>query len=136
VTPEQELSALLDTLREDCLEWRGLFGQRCLEVSRRQGSRAVTPVAELLATHRENYVRLHCVYLLTNIESQEATAAITAALDLPLDDEVLEQIFEDAAGSAWLRAHAPFLSKARGLFPRWPNPSLREFLLRIDGDVH
>jgi len=135
MTRDEEIAAMLDTVQDDTNEWIGDFGRMCLKILQAQGPRAVAAVAELMATAPENYVKLNCCYLLSHADTSEAADALAAILDRPLDDEVLEQIFEDAADWPSLRAHAGLVAKARALYPRWSNPSLRDFLRRVGDEV-
>jgi len=132
MTPDEERAAILNAVRDDTNEWIDVFGRKYLKALQRQSPRAVAAVAELMATAPENYVKLNCCYLLSHADTPEAADALAAVLDRSLDDEVLEQIFEDAVDWPSLRGHAGLVAKARALYPRWPNPSLRDFLRRAD----
>ncbi|WP_165071833.1 hypothetical protein [Paludisphaera rhizosphaerae] len=135
MTPDEAIAVLLDAVQDDCQDqWIDIHGQGCLKLLREMGQRApraITAVANLMATHSENYVKLNCVELLTHAHMPEAGEALVEALDLPLDDEVLEQIFEDAKDSLQMRTHAQFIAKARALYTRWPNSSLQDFLKSV-----
>jgi len=135
MTRDEELASMLDAIHDDSYEWRDYLGRDYTKILRDQGPRAVAAVAELMATAPENYVKHNCCYLLSHAETPEAADALAAVLDRPLDDEVLEQIFEDAADWPSLRAHAGLVARARALYPRWPNPSLRNFLRRVGDEV-
>ncbi len=135
MTRDEELAAMLDAIQDDSYEWNDFLGRDCTKILRNQGPRAVAAVAELMATASENYVKLNCCYLLSHADTPEAADALAAILDRRLDDEVLEQIFEDAVDWPSLRGHAGLVAKARALYPRWPNPSLREFLRRVGDEV-
>jgi len=133
MSTNEELDVLLEAIQDDCYEWRGIFGRKCLRIMRRHGDRAVAAIAYLMEKSDDNQVKLHCSYLLNYGDTPEAADAVTSALERRLDDEVLEQIFEDAIDSDRMKTHAGFITKARALYERRPIPAIHEFLSRIDG---
>jgi hypothetical protein len=126
-----DINLLLDGVSDDSGEWMDHPGQACIKLARRLRGPAVDAVAELLRRTTDNHVALNCVRLLAAVRIPEADDALAGALDLPLADEVLEQVFEDAADSARLRHHPGFVANARALWSRWPHQELREFLSRV-----
>jgi hypothetical protein len=129
---DKRTTDILESLKADSGEWIDVPGQACLRLFKEVGPTAVKPVAELLAEAADNSVKLHCVVLLTAVGWPEAGDALASALDLPLADEVREQIFEDALASRDLRGHKRFVQKARALYRMWPKPELRDFLDAAD----
>ncbi|AMV36953.1 hypothetical protein [Planctomyces sp. SH-PL62] len=125
---EEKLALLLETVCDDCQEWRDVFGLKCLRLFDDVGPTAVRAVAELMASTAENAAKLHGSFLLAHSHQPEAARALTDILDVRQDDEVLEQIFEDSTDSPTMRTHAPFIARARDLSQRWSNSSLDDFL--------
>ena len=132
MSTNEELDVLLEAIQDDCYEWRGIFGQKCLRIMHRHGDRAVAAIADLMEKCDDNQVKLHCSYMLNFGDSPAAADAVASALEQRLDDEVLEQIFEDAIDSERMRLHAGFITKARALCERRPIPAMHDFLSRIN----
>ncbi len=128
MTQNEKLAALVAALQDDGQDWIAVPGQSCIRAVRELGRTGINVVAHLLSSAEENHVKLHCVMLLAEARMAEADDALADALDLPLVDEVREQILEDAADLKRLHRHARFSAKARALYERWPRPELKKFL--------
>ncbi len=129
----ENICSLISDVNSTNMNWFDIPGSACVESLRRFGVEGIRAVVDLLGSKAAGYgsdieIALNCVFLLIKAELPEANDAIAYVLELPLNDEVREFLFETAVESKQLRSHPLYVAKARELCHQWPHSALDVFL--------
>ena len=133
---KEDIDKLLEGIRFDNQsEWIDTPGQWCINKLRELGMEGVQAVLSLIresagATprHERTVALLNAIQLLVAAGTSEAYDALSEVLALHLEDEVVDQLFEDAALSNGLPKHKRFVAAATRVAQKCDRLSVKTFL--------